>query len=40
VAVAALSAKVDALVARLDASGAAPADDETVIVTPDGVPAR
>ena len=39
-AVATLSAKVDALVARLDAAGAAPAGDEAVIVTPDGVPAR
>lgn len=39
-AVAALSAKVDALVARLDAAGAPALDDEPVIVTPDGLPAR
>jgi hypothetical protein len=39
-AVAALSAKVDALVARLDAAGAPHSDDEVVIVAPDGMPAR
>jgi poly(hydroxyalkanoate) granule-associated protein len=39
-AVAALSAKVDALVARLDAAGAPHSDDEVVIVAPDGLPAR
>jgi outer membrane murein-binding lipoprotein Lpp len=39
-AVAALSAKVDALVARLDAAGAPASDDEVVIVAPDGLPAR
>jgi poly(hydroxyalkanoate) granule-associated protein len=40
VAVATLSAKVDALVARLDAAGAPAPEDEAGIVTPDGLPAR
>jgi poly(hydroxyalkanoate) granule-associated protein len=39
-AVAALSAKVDALVARLDAAGAPASEDQGVIVTPEGLPAR
>ena len=39
-AVAALSAKVDALVARLDAAGGPASDDELVIVAPDGQPVR
>jgi outer membrane murein-binding lipoprotein Lpp len=39
-AVAALSAKVDALVARLDAAGAPASRTQGVIVTPEGLPAR